>query len=288
MTALEGSDSASGQDIIDKVLGTYRALQTYVDCGYVVDTSYQGTDDEYSSRSEFSTHFKRGKRHQFRFQWQHPSNNEPSGIWAAGIWSDGRKVFGHYPATGTKREKSIGWAIGSGAGALSDGVAHKSLFLLMPETEEDCAHHFPLNGFEWLSDEDVLGEQCHHLRRAVAHRAHIGTSELWVSANRFALLKARETEIIDHVRFDAWHQGLLGDNPAHNERIVEKMREIFKELSERSIADYIQKHGSIEDWRRRNFELNSYPCPKITETLYTLVSFNCQIADESMIFGDHF
>lgn len=282
-------ESTSGQAIIDKMFSTYRALQSYQDFGYVVDTEYQGTNDEHSSRSDFSTHFKRGKRHQFRFQWQHPSSDEPSGVWAAGIWSNGKKVYGHYPATGTKREKNIGWAIGSGAGALSDGVANKSLFLLMQETEEDCAHHFPLDGFEWLSkEEEVFGEQCHHLRRAAAHRAHIGTSELWISAERFALLKVRETEIIDHIRSDAWHLGRLGDDPVENERIVEDRREVFKRASERSVNDYIQKHGSIEDWRRRAFELSPYPRPKLTETFYAQVSFNCEIRDENLLFGNTF
>jgi hypothetical protein len=41
---------------------------------------------------------------------------------------------------------------------------------------------------------------------------------VWISADRFALLKVRETEVIDHIRFDAW--GLLGNDPIENERIT--------------------------------------------------------------------
>jgi hypothetical protein len=282
-------DGKTGQAIIDKMLATYSALRSYQDCGYAVDVKYAGTGDERIIRTDFTTSFKRADRQLFRFQWQYPSTDEPSGVWAAAIWSNGEAVFGHYPATGTKIEESIGWAIGGGAGALSYGIAHKGLFLLMPELAADCAHHLRLDGFELKNIEDVDGQECHHLQRVVASRTRsVQNSELWISAHRFALLKVRETDIVDYVRSDLWHEKGGDVDPVEYERMVELKRKISRKFSEHLIQKYIQEHGNIEDWRRRSFELSSEPCQTITETFYTSVSFNCPITDEAAAFGDRF
>jgi hypothetical protein len=277
------------QAIVDKMLATYRALDTYQDRGYILDIRRAGTKDESKTKIEFTTFFKRSEPYLFRFDWQHPSPEEANGVWTAAIWSDGQAVYGYYPAVGLQEEDGIGSAIGSGAGALSGGAAYKSLFLLMTELEDDCAHHFPLTGFQWVSSDYLSEDLCHHLQKVVVSQAlSVRETDLWISANRLTLLKVRETEISDNVRFDAWHQGLLRDDPIENERVIEKMRCLARRRSEFTIEKYAREHNGIEDWRKRSIQLGSEPQPIITETFYTDINLNCQIENESSVFGKNF
>jgi hypothetical protein len=272
----------NAQAIIDAILDKYRALVTYQDFGYVITIDFQGTENEKTQCINFRTCFRRDKQSLFRFEWKHPSEREPSGEWLAAVWSTGKQVFGHYPSTGTIPEQTLSNAIGSGAGALSAGAAHKVPLLLMEDVEEDCGHHFPLDSFTVVGTELILGEKCHILERAAIRQGMASSSVLWISVDRPVLVKVREHEVIDFVRYDAHNQGLLGDDPVANEEIIENVRARFRSIAKKRIEEW----AGIEDWRKRAIELGPEPWPKLRETVYTKMLFDEEIENEERQFGE--